>query len=194
MKSKTNSTIADSVERSIIQYVHSEKLSPGDPLPKEEEFAAKLNVSRHSVREGISGLKILGVIESRKRRGMVLKEQVNCFEGVRKLADAKLFSDSDKENFMDLYAIVVMGILENIWNNRTPDDLQELKSIAQNTQLSNIDKELDNLILKESILGKQTNTKVSLLYMNNIANKKLVKDILSKINKILSFKAYFLIL
>ena len=172
MKNKTNSTIADSVERSIIQYVHSEKLSPGDPLPKEEEFAAKLNVSRHSVREGISGLKTLGVIESRKRRGMVLKEQVNCFEGVRKLADAKLFSDSDKENFMDLYAIVVMGILANIWNNRTPDDLQELKSIAQNTQLSNIDKEIEFhcklvAMANNSIASQLQQTITSAFYSNN---------------------------
>lgn len=55
-----------------------------------------------------------------------------------------------------------------------------------NTNINLIRKRIKskNLILKESILGKQTNTKVSLLYMNNIANKKLVKDILSKINKI----------
>ena len=55
-----------------------------------------------------------------------------------------------------------------------------------NTNINLIRKRIKskNLILKESILGKQTNTKVSILYMNNIANTKLIKEIQNKINKI----------
>ena len=55
-----------------------------------------------------------------------------------------------------------------------------------NTNINLIRKRIKskNLILKESILGKQTNTKVSILYMNNIANKKLINQIQNKINKI----------
>ena len=55
-----------------------------------------------------------------------------------------------------------------------------------NTNINLIRKRIKskNLILKESIIGKQTNTKISLLYMNNIANNKLVREIYSKINNI----------
>ena len=55
-----------------------------------------------------------------------------------------------------------------------------------NTNINLIRKRIKskNLILKESILGKQTNIKVSILYMNNIANKKLINQIQNKINKI----------
>lgn len=55
-----------------------------------------------------------------------------------------------------------------------------------NTNINLIRKRIKSkhLILKESIIGKQTNTKISLLYMNNIANKKLVREIYSKINNI----------
>ena len=55
-----------------------------------------------------------------------------------------------------------------------------------NTNINLIRKRIKskNLILKESILGKQTNTKVSILYMNNIANKKLINQIQNRINKI----------
>ena len=42
----------------------------------------------------------------------------------------------------------------------------------------------NNLIIKEHTLGKESKTKVSLLYLDNIANKKLVKDIKNKIKKI----------
>ncbi len=140
--SKSIETLADSVERSILQYVNTEGLSPGDPLPKEEEIASRLNVSRHSVREGISGLKALGVIESRKRRGMVLRENVNAFEGLRKLAKAKLFTEDDKKDFMHLRIVMEKGMLPQIWENRTPDDLRELRLIAENSQDFDIEGEI----------------------------------------------------
>ena len=55
-----------------------------------------------------------------------------------------------------------------------------------NTNINLIRKRIKskNLILKESIIGKQTNTKVSILYMNNIANNKLIREIQNKINNI----------
>lgn len=55
-----------------------------------------------------------------------------------------------------------------------------------NTNINLIRKRIKskNLILKESIIGKQTNTKISLLYMNNIANDKLVNEIQNKIKNI----------
>lgn len=55
-----------------------------------------------------------------------------------------------------------------------------------NTNINLIRKRIKskNLILKESIIGKQTNTKISLLYMNNIANNKLINEIQNKLNNI----------
>lgn len=55
-----------------------------------------------------------------------------------------------------------------------------------NTNINLIRKRIKSkhLILKESIIGKQTNTKISLLYMNNIANDKLVNEIQNKLNNI----------
>lgn len=55
-----------------------------------------------------------------------------------------------------------------------------------NTNINLIRKRIKskNLILKESIVGKETNTKISILYMNNIASNKLVKEIQNKLNNI----------
>ena len=55
-----------------------------------------------------------------------------------------------------------------------------------NTNINLIRKRIKskNLILKESIIGKETNTKISLLYMNNIANDKLINEIQNKLNNI----------
>ena len=52
-------TLADGVENSLISFIRHRTLQPGDLLPKEEEIAQELNVSRLSVREGIGRLKAL---------------------------------------------------------------------------------------------------------------------------------------
>lgn len=42
----------------------------------------------------------------------------------------------------------------------------------------------NNLVVKEQIIGKETKTKVSVIYMDNLVENKLVDEILEKINKI----------
>ena len=63
-------TLADGVENSLLEYIRGNNMQIGDTLPKEEDLAESLGVSRHIVREGISRLKALGLVESRKKRGM----------------------------------------------------------------------------------------------------------------------------
>ena len=45
-----------------------------------------------------------------------------------------------------------------------------------------------NLYIKDVILGTKTNTKVSIIYMNNIVDKKLLNDVINKISSIKSDK------
>ena len=136
------STLADSVEECILQYVKNEQLEPGDMLPKEEEIAARLNVSRHIVREGISGLKTLGVIESRKRKGMFIRKRLNAFESVRKLAHASLFSKEECRQFMQIRVIMEMGMASYIWKNRTIEKIAELRRIAEDIEMPAIQNEI----------------------------------------------------
>ena len=140
---KRPATLADSVEQCILQYVQKEQLAPGDMLPKEEEIAAQLNVSRHIVREGISGLKTLGVIESRKRKGMFIRKRLNPFEGVRKLAHARLFSPEECRQFMQIRVIMEMGMATYIWEKHTAEDIAELRRITERQDVSVIQNEID---------------------------------------------------
>ena len=86
-----SSTLADGVAQNLLGYIRKENLVPGDLLPKEEELAAQLNVSRHIIREGVSRLKAFGLVESRKCRGTVVSRP-NAFAGMHRLAQAELFS------------------------------------------------------------------------------------------------------
>ena len=126
-------TLADGVENTLLQYIRSSGLAPGDSLPKEAELAERLNVSRHIVREGISRLKTLGLIDSRRRRGMTVARP-NAFAGVSKLAAARLFSDGERREMMGLRVVMELGMAEFIYRRRTPELLAELRRHAEDAQ------------------------------------------------------------
>ena len=123
------STLADGVEASLLQYIRSSGLTAGDALPKEEELAAQMRVSRHIVREGISRLKTWGVVESRRRRGMTLARP-DVFAGVSKAAAARLFSDGECREMMGLRVVMEIGMAEFIYRRKTPKSLAELRRFA----------------------------------------------------------------
>ena len=124
-----STTLADEVENSLLTYIRRSRLKPGDMLPKEEELSQQLDVSQHIVREGISRLKSLGLIESRKRKGMILTHP-NAFAGVSKLAEAKLFTKSECREFMQLRVYMEIGMAETIFRRKTESDLRELRTLA----------------------------------------------------------------
>lgn len=57
--------VIDSIKRMILDGV----FRPGDRLPVEKDLAESLGVSRGSLREGISALSILGVVDTRQGDG-----------------------------------------------------------------------------------------------------------------------------
>ena len=127
-------TLADGVEDSLLSYIRRSGLAAGDALPKEEELAERLNVSRHVVREGLSRLKSLGMIDSRKRRGMTLS-QPNAFAGVSKLAEARLFSEDERREMMGLRVVMELGMAEFVYRRKTPELLAELRKFARDEQI-----------------------------------------------------------
>jgi len=130
LKSRLQSTtLADNVENRLLEYMKSASLNPGDLLPREEDLAEHLKVSRHIVREGVSRLKALGLVESRKKRGMVMKRP-NAFAGLKKIAEADLFSVRDQHEFMELRVALELGMCDFIFSRKTPEKLAELRKVA----------------------------------------------------------------
>ena len=137
-------TLADSVEDVLLEYIRKSKINPGDQLPKEEELALHLQVSRHVVREGISRLKALGLVESRKKRGMIMKRP-GAFNGLRKLAEANLFSQKDQEELMEMRVAMELGMADFIFARKTPEKIAYLRTVAGvlNSTIQNLNTEID---------------------------------------------------
>jgi GntR family transcriptional regulator, transcriptional repressor for pyruvate dehydrogenase complex len=68
--SERDGSSVDRVIAWLRRHITRRKLGVGDPLPKEIEIASAVGVARSSVREALTGLKVLGIIESRRRGGI----------------------------------------------------------------------------------------------------------------------------
>ncbi|MFB6291632.1 MAG: FadR/GntR family transcriptional regulator [Candidatus Bipolaricaulia bacterium] len=64
------------VAEQIIELIEKGVLAPGDKLPSEHELAEKMEVSRPSVREALSGLQALEVVDTKIGSGTYVNEAV----------------------------------------------------------------------------------------------------------------------
>ena len=67
----------------IEQYIRANKPGVGEALPAELEIARSLRVGRSSVREALSALKVLGIVQSRRKGGIrVIRDPVRAHWGL----------------------------------------------------------------------------------------------------------------
>ena len=67
-------TLTDKVEEYFMQYIKDNKLVPGDSIRNEKQFVEILRVGRNVVKEAISRFRMLGIVESRTKRGVIIRE------------------------------------------------------------------------------------------------------------------------
>ena len=62
-------SVVESVTERLVALISEGHVRPGERLPSEQELMEQLQVGRSSVREAVRGLSLVGVVESRPRRG-----------------------------------------------------------------------------------------------------------------------------
>lgn len=122
-------TLVDQVEERILNYIIVNKLTVGNEIPSELFLSEQFNVGRNVVREALSRLRMLGIIESRKHKGMILREPnvMKCFS---KVVNPYMLS---KKSILDLLVFrtsLEIGISEIIIENITEKDILELEIIV----------------------------------------------------------------
>lgn len=124
-----NLTMADQVELKLREYFKKKAFKPGDLLPKELEIAASLGVSRNIVREALSRLKVLGLIDTKKKRGMILAEP-DILGSFEKVLDPLIMPDSILYDIFGLRLVLEMGLADMLFMYKTEQDIQELEKIV----------------------------------------------------------------
>lgn len=122
--------MADQVEERLRNYFLQQGFKPGDALPKENDLALALNVSRAVVREALSRLRMLGMVDSRKRRGMVLTEP-DVLSGMDRMMDPRILGADSMKELFELRLIVEMGVSDLLFMRRNKNDLAKLDKIVE---------------------------------------------------------------
>ncbi len=125
-----NVSMADQVEEKLRHYFMQEGFKPGDALPKEIEIAEALNVSRNVVREALSRLRMLGLVETRKRRGMILAEP-DILSGLERLLEPSLLSTDVLKQLFEFRLVLEIGIGDLLFLRIEDADVAQLRTIVE---------------------------------------------------------------
>ena len=177
--------IYEQIVEQIGLLVADGQLKPGDRLPSERELVERFQVSRASIREAISALEMMGLIEVRSGEGTYIR-QVNIDSVVAPLA-WMLFIEKDTD--LELYE--VRKILEvqasAIAAERVQDD--EIQDMYDALEVMRLDLEIDRLGEEADhhfhfAIARATHNKMLIRLMNTISDtmQKTLKSSRSKLN------------
>ena len=148
-----NLSLVDKVEIRLMDYIKENKLKVGDSIPKEMEFAEALGVSRTVIREAFSRLRTIGIIESKKHKGMVLS-QPDIILNLGKALDTHLLGDQTLKDIFELRLILEMGMIDLLFARKTEQDLKELDIIVSKMENENTEATVFSLENEIAFHGK----------------------------------------
>lgn len=129
-KQGQGSTLVDLVEEKLLQYFKENDYYLGQIIPNEAELSSSLGVARSVLREALSRLKMIGLIESRTRRGMIIKEP-SIWGGMKRLIDPRNFSEETLCNLLEFRIMLEIGMTHKLFENVNDKYLGELEEIIK---------------------------------------------------------------
>ncbi|HHV62692.1 MAG TPA: FadR family transcriptional regulator [Firmicutes bacterium] len=117
--------IYELVAQEIKDYIIRNNLGPGDKLPTEKELCEQFGVSRTSIREAVKSLQSLGIIETKQKEGIILK---NLDSGalIDYLTFGLQFGEPTVLDLFEARCLVETGILPLVAERATAEDLEEM--------------------------------------------------------------------
>jgi DNA-binding FadR family transcriptional regulator len=131
LKSVDTSSLVDKVEASLVELLQEKKLAVGDVIPKEIELAETLGVSRTVVREALTRLRMMGLIESKKKKGSVITSP-DLFGMMSKSMNPHILSQETLKEIFEIRLVLEIGMADLIYQRIKKEDIEELKNIVSN--------------------------------------------------------------
>jgi len=131
LKAVDTSSLVDKVEANLVELLQEKKLKVGDVIPKEIELAETLGVSRTVIREALSRLRMMGMIESKKKKGAVITSP-DLFGIISKSMNPNILDQETLKEIFEIRLVLEIGMADFIFQRITKEDIQELKQIVSN--------------------------------------------------------------
>ncbi|MCB9056818.1 MAG: FadR family transcriptional regulator [Chitinophagales bacterium] len=156
-----NRSLVDKVEESLVNLLQQQKLKIGDSIPREVDLANMLGVSRTVIREALLRLKMMGLIETKKKKGAIITSP-DLFGNLSKSMNPHILDQDTLREMFELRLVLEIGMADLLFYRLTKEHIVDLKEIVQNeppaTQyhLFNIDHEIAFHGKLYEITGNQT--------------------------------------
>ncbi|MBA4257789.1 MAG: FadR family transcriptional regulator [Chitinophaga sp.] len=129
MKPMDTSSLVDKVEESLVDLLQKRKLSVGDVIPKEIELAETLGVSRTVIREALTRLRLMGLIESKKKKGSVITSP-DIFGMMSKSMNPHILAPETLKEIFEIRLVLEIGMADLLFHRITKEDIAALRQIV----------------------------------------------------------------
>ncbi len=125
------SSLVDKVEANLVQLLVDRKLKVGDSIPTEIDLSKALGVSRTVTREALLRLRLMGWIETKKKKGSVITSP-DIFGIMSKSMNPHILDQETLKEIFELRLVLEIGMADLLFQRITAQDIVELKEIVKN--------------------------------------------------------------
>jgi DNA-binding FadR family transcriptional regulator len=124
------SSLVDRVEQNLVRLLQERKLRAGDSIPTELELAEALGVSRTVVREALLRLRVMGLVESKKKKGAVITNP-DVFGTLARSLNPYILSEDTLREMFEIRLVLEIGMADFLHQRKTPADIAALREIVR---------------------------------------------------------------
>lgn len=122
-------SLVDRVEQNLVRLLQERKLRVGDSIPKEVELAEALGVSRTVVREALLRLRLMGLVDSKKKKGSVITNP-DIFGTLSRSLNPHILSEETLREMFEIRLVLEIGMADLLYHRVKPKDIDELRKIV----------------------------------------------------------------
>jgi GntR family transcriptional regulator, transcriptional repressor for pyruvate dehydrogenase complex len=147
------------------------ELKPGDKLDSVQQLAENFQVGRSAIREALSALRAMGLVEMRQGEGTFIK-QFDPESNTLSLSSAILMNQTDIIHLLEVRKILEVGSVRSAARNRTDEDIMELTATLEKMRKSFGDEKAGEKadILFHLGIAKASKNPLLIRLMNNVSD------------------------
>ncbi|KPN14626.1 GntR family transcriptional regulator [Bacillus australimaris] len=133
--------IYEEIADALVESIRTGELLPGEKLDSVQALSENFQVSRSAVREALSALKAMGLIEMKQGEGTYVK-QFDPEQLTISLSSAFLMKQHDVTQLLEVRAIIETGAVKKAALQRTDDDLHQLRDALEQMKRAEVNEEM----------------------------------------------------
>lgn len=152
------------------------ELKPGDKLESVQQLAENFQVGRSAIREALSALRAMGLVEMKQGEGTYIK-YFDSEKSSLAMASPLLMDKMDVLNLVEVRKVFETGSAMYAARNRTEEDIEQMLNILEDmkTAIGDIKKEKETDIALHLAIAEATHNPLIVSLMKNITKTMTIK-------------------